>query len=133
METIYKFVLVFFLIINPIFSKGLSLRQLWIIRQHPDQFCPKGPIHVLSSMIGYFLHDLLCMLPVVTMHPSDALHHAFGLVVIGFEVYKAQIIPPFVPVMVILESTSILLDISWFLRNIVNGGIAIQVKNHFLL
>ena len=66
--------------------------------------------------LGYYLHDLIAILPQCREHPADVFHHVCGLVMMSLTLNQLDSLHEFVAPMLLVDASTIALNLLWFQR-----------------
>ena len=89
-------------------AEGAEKAAFWRQRQRSARF--------IRFILGYLCHDLLMIAPVAAQYPADIVHHFIGISLIATCLRRPETLMYFVPHFLRLESSTVVLNSMWFVR-----------------
>jgi hypothetical protein len=108
------FELYFLSILNAAIMSGHSAYKLLFC----EEGCTKGITRMLSTSIGYFLHDFIAMKYEFINDKGMLLHHLLCLAMCGVSLQQDTGVKKFVPMVALTELSSVFLGVRWLLREL---------------
>jgi hypothetical protein len=91
----------------------------------PEGVSPAPTFGLLTAIFGYFIHDFWALRHNWLKYPVDIVHHlaAFAICIgVLFSIKVAMNTVPYVPYFGTVELSTVLLDVSWMMRETGNAG-----------